>query len=246
MLLTAHQPNFLPYLGFFDKILAADRFLIVDHVQFVKRGPFGWIHRNRIRTPGEPGWQWLTVPVLTKGRFEQSIREVRIDPDSPWRRKHLRALEVHYARAPHYAAYAREIADVYQRPVERLTELCEALLELALRVLDRPLRLERTSEMGITEHGTDLILAMCRATGADAYLSGVHGRDHLDVERIRRAGIDLRFQEFAHPAYPQAQPGTFVPNLCWLDFAFCRGAPGFREFGARASPGAGARAGAHP
>ena len=62
MLLTAHQPNYLPYGGFFQKIAAADEFLVVDTTQFVKRGPFGWIHRNKIRTPNVP--IWLTLPVL--------------------------------------------------------------------------------------------------------------------------------------------------------------------------------------
>ena len=81
MRLTAHQPNYLPYGGFFQKITAADEFLIVDTTQFVKRGPFGWIHRNKIRTPNGP--IWLTLPVLSKGRFDQKIHEVDAQHRNP-------------------------------------------------------------------------------------------------------------------------------------------------------------------
>ncbi|MBI4230701.1 MAG: WbqC family protein [Planctomycetes bacterium] len=236
MLLTAHQPNFLPYLGFFDKVFAADRFLVVDHVQFVKRGPFGWIHRNKIRTPD--GWQWLTIPVLTSGKYTQPIREVAIAPHAPWRRKHLRSIEVQYGRAPHFRAVMDALAALYERPWERLIDFTEALISFGLCVLGREVRLERTSALGIAEHGTDLIIAMCRATGADRYLSGVHGRDYLDTDRIERAGIRLEFQDFQHPVYPQAQPGEFVPNLSWIDFAFCAGTAGARALWPGAGVGA--------
>jgi hypothetical protein len=78
MMLTGHQPNYLPYPGFFEKVARADRFVVVDDVQFVKRGPFGWMHRNRIRTDSAQGWDWLSVPVLSSGRFTQKVREARI------------------------------------------------------------------------------------------------------------------------------------------------------------------------
>ncbi|HVR84338.1 MAG TPA: WbqC family protein, partial [Planctomycetota bacterium] len=93
MILTGHQPNYLPYAGFFEKIARSDRFLVVDNVQFVKRGTFGWMHRNRIRSGSPEGWDWLSVPILSKGRYTQEIREAEIDNSTPWPRKHWRSIE---------------------------------------------------------------------------------------------------------------------------------------------------------
>jgi hypothetical protein len=220
MILTGHQPNYLPYPGFFEKIARADRFLVVDHVQFVKRGPFGWMHRNRIRTPSPEGWDWLSLPVLSKGRFHQRIDEARLDNAVPWGRKHWRALEFHYRRAPHFRDYAEEFRAIYEKPWESFAELSCAFLALLLRLLGLPERLERTSALGVTGESTELVLSMCRAVGADTYLSGRHGRDYLDVAAFERAGVRLLFQDFKCPEYAQCWPGPFVPDLSTVDLLF--------------------------
>lgn len=220
MILTAHQPNYLPYAGFFHKVARADRFLVVDNVQFVKRGPFGWMHRNRIRTGSPRGWDWLSVPVLTKGKFTQKICEARIDPSIPWARKHWRAIEWNYRRAPHFREYAGEFRALYERPWERFADLTCAFIRLILRLLGIPVEFQRTSELGLEGRSTGLILNLCRAMGADTYLSGIHGRDYLDVPELERHGIRVVFQEFRPPVYPQCWPGPFVPNLSVIDLLF--------------------------
>lgn len=220
MMLTAHQPNYLPYAGFFEKIARADRFLVVDNVQFVKRGTFGWMHRNRIRTNSPEGWDWLSVPVLTKGKYTQSIADAEIDNSTPWARKHWRAIEFNYRRAPHFRLYAGEIRDLYERRWERFCDLSCAFIDVLLRLLGLPRALERTSALGIEGESTGLVLAMCRAVGADAYLSGVHGRDYLQPEEFERQGVRLVFQEFTCPEYPQCWPGPYVPNLSAIDLLF--------------------------
>lgn len=220
MILTGHQPNYLPYAGFFHKVALADRFLIVDNVQFVKRGTFGWMHRNRIRTNSSRGWDWLSVPVLTKGRYTQKVCEAAIDAAVPWARKHWRAIEWNYRRAKYFEEYAVEFHALYERPWASFCELSCAFLELLLRLLGVPRRLERTSALGITGESTGLVLAMCRAVGADTYLSGIHGRDYLDFEMFEKEGVRLVFQEYASPEYPQCWPGAFVPDLSVIDLLF--------------------------
>ncbi len=220
MILTAHQPNYLPYAGFFHKAARADRFLVVDNVQFVKRGAFGWMHRNRIRTASPEGWDWISVPVRTRGRYTQLVREAEIDNSSPWARKHWRALEWNYRRAPYFADYAGEFRALYERPWTRFCELACAFLELLFRLLGLPRPLVRASELGVAGESTELVLALCRAAGADAYLSGVHGRDYLDPAAFEKAGVRLLFQEFSCPPYPQCWPGPFVPNLSVVDLLF--------------------------
>jgi hypothetical protein len=220
MILTGHQPNYLPYAGLFHKIAAADRFLVVDNVQFVKRGTFGWMHRNRIRTGSPRGWDWLSVPVLTKGRYTQKVSEAALDPAVPWARKHWRSIEWNYRRARFFKEYADEFRALYERPWPGFCELTCAFIELLLRLLGIPRAIERTSSLGIAGESTGLVLAMCRATGADAYLSGVHGRDYLDAGEFERQGVRLLFQEFAGPVYPQCWPGPFVPDLSVIDLLF--------------------------
>lgn len=218
MICTGHQPNYLPYPGFFHKIAQADCFVIVDTTQFVKRGPFGWIHRNRIRT--DDGWAWLSVPVLTKGKFTQSILDTRIDAQRDWARKHWRALEWNYRRAPYFDRAAEFFRAAYERPWTSLAALNEHLIRGVLDLLGIRVRVERASDLGVTGRATDLVVDLCRKVGADTYVSGVHGRDYLDEGAFAAAGIGLRYQSYASPAYPQCHAGPFVPDLSIVDLVF--------------------------
>ena len=223
MILTGHQPNYLPYPGFFEKILRADQFLIVDTVQFVKRGPFGWIHRNRISAPAPEGWCWLTVPVITHDRYHQSIQETRIDNRLPWRRKHWRTILDRYRNSPGFSEYGPELEKIYSKSWESLSELNEALIREILAFLDIRTPIRRLSDMGARGRSTELIINFCRDLGAHEYLSGVHGRDYLDAAAFAAAGIRLSFQEFRCPEYPQPGGRPFVPNLSILDMLLCCG-----------------------
>ncbi len=224
MILTGHQPNYLPYLGFFHKIAKADAFVLVDTVQFVKRGPFGWIHRNRIRSSGPEGWMWLSVPVLTSGKFDQSIQEARIDDRSAWRRKHWRSLQLAYGRYPHFAEHAPFFEALYAREWERLSLLSEEIIRYLMKAFGLSTPFHRASDLaGLQGRAGDLILDLCARLKADAYLSGVHGKDYLDPAAFERAGIRLEFQAFTHPEYSQAPYRGFVPSLAAVDFLFSVG-----------------------
>jgi len=221
MRLTGHQPNYLPYPGFFHKLLHADAFVIVDHVQFVKRGSFGWIHRNRIRT--EDGWAWLTVPVITKGRFEQRILDVRPNNALNWTRKHWRSIEWHYKKAPFFKDHAPFFEDTYSRTWDNLSELNIFVIQYIMRQMEIDLPIYRSSELDIQGKAGQLIIDMCRKLGADTYLSGVHGRDYLDLDLFKEAKIKLAFQTFDPAPYPQVYKGDFVPDLAIIDLLMNRG-----------------------
>lgn len=218
MIVTGHQPNYLPYPGFFEKIARADLFVVVENVQFVKRGPFGWIHRNKIKTGRT--WEWLTVPVLTKGKFTQTIRETRINNARPWGRKHWRSIEWHYRKAPHFADYAAELKAVYDRSWEHLWELNVEIIRLVLKWLDIGTPVKISQDLGIEGKSTDLVMDICRKTGADTYLSGLHGRDYLKQEEFEMAGLKLVFQDFRPLFHPQTPPEPFIPNLSVVDLIF--------------------------
>ena len=218
MHITGHQPNYLPYLGFFHKIATADVFVVVDNVQFVKRGPFGWIHRNRIRTAD--GWIWLTVPVMTKGKFTQNINEVLIDNQLPWQRKHWKSIEWHYKSAPYFNKYKDVFSEIYGQKYEYLWELNEKIIMTMLGLLGIKISVEKTSAMGAGGKAAGLIIDFCKKLGGTSYISGIHGRDYLQDGLFRENGIDLVFQDFRHPVYDQVYKDRFEPYMSTLDLLF--------------------------
>lgn len=212
MIVTIHQPNFLPWPGFFHKWRAADAFVILDTVQFHKNE---WQNRNRIKTA--QGARWLTVPVSY--RFPQRICEVGIAGDA-WARKLMATVEQAYARAPHLAEYWPRLSAILGSNHAMLSPLNVELIRAlgAMTGCTAPLYL--SSEMQTRdEDPTGRLIGLCRELKADAYLSGREGRRYLERERFAAAGLDLCFQEAESVAYPQLH-GDFIPYLSVLDMLF--------------------------
>jgi hypothetical protein len=214
--IAIHQPQFLPWLGYLDKIDRADLFVLLDTVQFKKNE---WQNRNRIRTA--QGWQWLTVPVLH--RFGQKLNEVLINnQDVDWKTKHVRAIEMHYGQALHRERYLNELAALYRQPWDRLTNLNLAVLRWLLGAygIKTPLRL--ASEMTLREEPTDRLIDICWTVGATQYLAGAGAKDYMDIPRFEASGVALESQDFRHPVYPQCYE-PFVPSLAAIDLLLTSG-----------------------
>lgn len=220
MILTGHQPNYLPYLGFFHKVAQADVFAIVDNVQFVKRGTFGWMNRNRIRT--KDGWMWLTVPVLTKGKYRQLISDTKINNDLLWANKHFNSLYHNYHRAEYFKKYIDFFEDIYKRHWERFSDLSIEIISYLIKELGIDVKVERCSQIGVTGKATGYVIDMCKRLKSDTYLSGTHGKDYLEESLFLKERIKLVFQEFTHPIYKQQFEG-FVPELSVIDLLFNQG-----------------------
>ncbi|MFH0889152.1 MAG: WbqC family protein [Planctomycetota bacterium] len=229
MLITGHQPNYLPYIGFFHKISLADTFVIVDVVQYVKRGPFGWINRNRIRTSNN--WIWLTVPVKTKNKFYQSIIETEIDNTTPWSRKHLKSIERNYHQTPYFHKYADFFYQIYQKKWDLLTQLNEAIIFYIIEALGIKVKISRASQLELNycskqndsilsnNSATDLIIEICQKLNSNSYLHGKHGHDYLDKNKIEQYNIKSYYQDFRHPLYKQTYE-PFIPELSVIDLLF--------------------------
>jgi hypothetical protein len=213
-LVAIHQPNFLPWLGFFDKIARADVFVLLDSVQFPKKGGT-WTNRVRILVNGEP--TWLTAPIDRAYHGTRTIREMRLrDDDGRWRETALKTLRSTYGRAPFFDAIQAELEPLL---LDRTVELA-VYNERAIRRLCELLGLEtpvvRSSELAAEGSGTDLLVALVRASGGDAYLAGGGAAGYQEDEKFAAAGIELRHQAYAPPAYPQgAHP--HVPGLSAVD-----------------------------
>ena len=207
--LAAHQPQYLPWLGFFDKLDQADVFVLLDNVQFKKNE---WQNRNRIKTAA--GWQWITVPVRHK--FPQTIAEVEVNEDAPWRRKHLAAIDSNYAKAPYFDEVRPLIAPTLETAWSHLAPLNVELIRGLAATLGIDTRTALGSEVDAREDPTLRLLDLCERFGADTYLSGAGARDYLDVGAFEEAGVAVRFQEFEHPVYPQLF-GEFEPSLSAVD-----------------------------
>lgn len=216
MIVTIHQPEHLPWLGFFDKIRQADVWVVLDHVQYRKNY---FQHRNRIL--GDLGPIWITVPVLGKGRFGQPMNAVRIDNETNprWRHKCWSTIVQHYGKAPYFQDHQPFFADLYGREWTSLAELNETIIEYLIGALGFNVRRIRSSELGAEGARGDLLLRICQEMGATTYLSGISGREYLDFCQFAAAGIEVRVQEFHHPVYRQLhQP--FVPCLSAIDLLF--------------------------
>lgn len=226
MLLTIHQPEHLPWLGFFHKAAQADLFVLLDNVQYRHKY---FQNRNRIRS--QDGECWINVPVRLKGLGHQLINDVQINTNQArWREKCWRSISLNYRKAEYFDRHAGFFETVYSRPWESLIDLNLELIRYLFGALGISTPLVLASELGASGTGPSLILDLVRKTGADTYLSGVsgiagQGKDS-EVE-FNRHGIEVRYQHFLHPVYDQMYK-PFIPCLSVVDLLFNHG-PGSRD-----------------
>jgi len=213
------QPSYIPWRGYFDLIHRADIFVFYDDVQYDKHG---WRNRNRIKTP--QGSQWLTIPVLSRGATEGiAIKDVRVNRNTEWSRKHLSTLRQNYARAPYYDELLPWLERVYADPPSLLAELTVAMtIEMAAMLGITATRFVRSSELGIGGGKTERLAAIARHFGCSEYLSGPSAKSYIEPEVFAEAGITLEYIEYHYPEYPQLHP-PYDPHVSILDLLFMTG-----------------------
>lgn len=222
-MLSAHQPAYLPWLGYFDKIRRSDVFVILDDVQFSARSKDNYVNRNRVKGPA--GAEWLTVPVQMSGHMDKRIGDMLVA--GPWRMAHFDKLTRFYSQAPYghlrqavLPPEAGHLCDVSSLSVIGLVGML--MPEYAPRI-------KMQSELGLPPSSkTQLIVDLCKATGQKAFLFGSHGRDYADLDLLRENGIEPVFQDYEHPSYPQ-QWGGWIPNLSVVDAILNVGIEGTRR-----------------
>ncbi|MFA5373695.1 MAG: WbqC family protein [Candidatus Omnitrophota bacterium] len=221
MILSVHQPQYIPWLGYFDKIAKSDGFVFLNEVQYKDRE---FQNRNKIRTSA--GWIWLTVPVVTKGLGRQKISEVRIDNSSAWQRKHGQSLKAGYGKTAFFERYFPFFEYIYKTRFESLAHLNTEIIKYILGELGLSRKLYQDTDLDIRSQRTDRIVEICRKLKADTYFSGSGGRQYLEEDKFSGSGIELRYQEFTHPIYNQqfsAQNKGFLPYMSIIDLLFNEG-----------------------
>ncbi|MBU0630364.1 MAG: WbqC family protein [Candidatus Margulisbacteria bacterium] len=223
IILTAHQPVYLPWLGLFHKISLADIFVYFDDVQYQTKD---WNNRNKIKT--NQGDIWLTVPVLNKDHYQLKLKDVMINNELPWARKHFKSIYLTHKKAKYFDKYIGFFEDTYNKKWDKLSDLNEHLLKNIMKFLGIEVKFFKLSEYGFTSSKSELVLEMCQKMGADLYIFGIQGKNYADLEAFKKAGINVYFQDYQHPVYDQLHGKEFSPFLSIIDLLFNHGEDSLR------------------
>ncbi len=215
MILSASQPYFAPFPGFFYKAHLSDVFVILDEVQF-PRGTT-WITRNRIKT--DQGILWMTIPVTKRGLGLQRISDVRIYGGGRWRTKHLESLKSAYAHAPYFRDHLEFLEQIFSERYEKIIDLNMAIMGRLFEALGIGTERKLLSDLKIDATGTARIVEICKRLGADRFFAQAPAGKYLEAELFESAGISLEFFKPPSPVYPQLW-GDFIPKLSAFDLVF--------------------------
>jgi len=209
------QPTYLPWLGYFGLMHSVDLFILLDSVQFARRS---WQQRNQIKTAN--GAQWLTVPVLSKGKRDQLICDVEFDRGSAFPLSHQKVIEMNYRKSAHFDVYAPKLFEILNTESCNLAELTIDSILWIRNVLGITTPVRRASEFTNTGTKAELLVSLCEQVGATEYVSPPGSKDYLDEsDAFTKRGLPQSYFQYEHPEYPQRY-GSFLPYMSVIDLLF--------------------------
>lgn len=219
MIVGIHQPNYLPYLGFFDKLRKSDVFILYDDAQFNKED---FQHRNRIRI--YHGWKWLTIPVEKK---HIPINQIKIKNDVEikgmgWQEAHFKEIDDNYKKTDYYHGFKKDLLQIYEQDYDMLIDINFKLIKLFIKLFDIHTEIVYSSEFDFSSRSTEKLVDLVSAVDGDTYLSGPMGKKYLDPQLFEERDIKVIFQDFKHPIYRQQYDG-FEVNMSAIDAIFNTG-----------------------
>lgn len=212
MKVAAHQPNYVPWLGYFAKLASADIFIFLDDVQLPQGRSY--VHRSRIHA--QPDGVWLSAPIRREER--QLIKDVRF-ADADWCRKHQATLFHTYRKAPFFDPVMTLVEGIYGTDTDSLAQFNMSAVTAIAGFLGLSCRFELSSAFGVSQCSDDRLIELVKAVNGDTYLSGAGGQNYQHPEKFEAAGIRLCVREYRPRPYPQIQ-GGFVSGLSVLDALF--------------------------
>lgn len=218
MLLSGHQPVYLPGIILLNKISLSDAFMFVGHVQYSRKS---WQTRNCIRS-GDTSF-YLSVPVKKAGRFGDSICETIIDGDK-WKRKHIGAIRQAYAKRPFFEDYFPDLESLLMKEYDSLGSINMAIIQKLLEWFSIDTPVYDSRDYNVSGNKTEMLISMCREMGADSYLSNLGSLVYVDEDLMAKSGVSHLWQQFKPPVYEQGSP--FIENLSAIDLLFNVGPDG--------------------
>jgi hypothetical protein len=215
MILTGHQSTYLPWLGLFNKISNADQYVYFDDVQYL---PKEWMNRNRIKGVNN-NVIFLTVPVRKKHFLIKKTTDLLIDNSLPWRRKHLKSLEINYRKSIFFEKYIDEFVEIYKQEWDYLVDLNLYTLKILLKLLGMQIKIVKLSELGVEGKKSNLVLNVCKKLNANQFVFGEKGSDYAVIEDFNKNNIKPVFQNYIHPTYKQIG-NKFISHLSVIDLLF--------------------------
>lgn len=213
--ISVHQPAYMPWMGYIDRIRKSDIFVFLDNVQFEKNS---FINRNKIKT--QSSVNWLTVPVKLKGHMSSIITDTLISNDMNWRNNHILKIESSYSKGQYFKQNKIKLHDLLNGSEKLISELCFNHLNFWITEFNIKTKIIRASELKLEQKKSDLILELCQSLGATNYLSGPLGETYLNKTSFDESRIEIEYHKFTDPLYNQLW-GDFIPNLsiidCWMN-----------------------------
>lgn len=216
MIVSIHQPHFLPWMGYFNKVLHSEIFVWLHSVQYRKNY---FQNRTQIKNVNEQPL-WLTLPV--HARLGMSIDEVTI-ADPRWRERICRTIEQCYRKAPYFTECWSILEGSLRTASDWLDEINLRTFRTLLKLLGgEDIRVERVATLDVKgEDPTSRLVEVCSALGANTYLAGRGGRNYLRVDAFLQAGIAIVWQDYSNDKISYQQLGrNFVPGLSVIDCLF--------------------------
>ena len=213
------QSDYIPWKGYFDIINMVDEFILYDEMQYTRND---WRNRNIIKTPN--GTLWLTIPVITKGKFGQAINETKVS-NSKWAKNHLKTICQNYARAPYIQQYKPLLEDLYAQAgeMELLSDINYLFLTALCKELGITTKISWSSDYELVEGKTERLAALVASAGGSYYLSGPSAKDYIQDEVFEQANIQLEYMDYSgYPEYPQLH-GEYCDTISIIDLLLMTG-----------------------
>ena len=220
--IAIHQPNFLPWLGYFVKYVRSDVFVLLDNVQITKKGG-NWINRVQMLVSGRA--YWLTLPLQRQYSGVLPIKEAKINTATFSPDKLLKTINFSYRKHPYfdetYILAERILMASYTNLVDfNIFGISEILSHLDLAMAGK---IVRSSHLGCEGISNDLLIEICKRLDGDRYLSGDGAMSYIQPDAFNSAGLGFSLLNFEHPTYPQIGNNQFIPGLSIFDALFSIG-----------------------
>ncbi|MDK2829507.1 MAG: hypothetical protein PWP67_2327 [Clostridium butyricum] len=214
MILSGHQPNYLPYPGLIGKIMMSDKFIYVTKVQYERKS---WQNRNRIKTVD--GYIFLTVPTLKKGKFDQLICDVKINNDLNWRRKHFNSININYKNSKFYNTYIGFFEELYNKEWNSLCDLDIYIMNYIISELGIKTKVLYDKDFCFEGNKTDFLVDMCKKTNCDTYMSNKGSENYIDLNVFSKNQLDHVYINYVGKQYEQCFE-NFIPDMSIIDMLF--------------------------